>query len=103
MAGTREDNLHRFRSVGHVAILSAETQQRVLVPVDVVAAHGEELAALATQDAAWFDPETVRVDLRLVLEQAADASRPSIELALSEADHACRHGTGIAIVPPPAP
>lgn len=102
MAGTCDDNLHRFRSVGHIAIVSAETQQCVLVPVDVVGACGVELAALATQEAAWFGPETVRDDLRLLLEQSADAGRPPIELALDEADYACRYGTGIAIVPPPA-
>lgn len=102
MAGNRDDNLHRFRSVGHIAMLSAETHQCVLVPVDLVGACGEELAALATQEAAWFDPETVRDDLRLVLEQAAHAGRPLVELALFEADYACRYGTGVAIVPLPA-
>jgi hypothetical protein len=62
----------------------------------------KDLAALATPEAAWFDPPTVRDDLRFVLEQATVADRPPLEVALSEADYACREGSGIAVVPPPA-
>jgi hypothetical protein len=99
---TPDDNLNRFRSSGSVTVVSAETQQFVHLPVDAVEAVApDERRALRTSgEPGWFDPEPIRDELRLVLGRAAASDRAAVQQALSEADYACRYGTGIAVVPP---
>jgi hypothetical protein len=80
--GTPDDGLKRFRSPE-------------ALPAD------ERLVLRTTGEPGWFGPEPVRDDLRRILDEVAvEAHRIAVEAALSEAEYACRYGTGMAVVPP---
>ena len=103
MTGTIDESLGRskFRSVGHVTIVSAESQQYVRIRVEAVDALVDHLTTVRPRgQPAWFGPESVRDDHRLILKQADEPDRPALEAILSEADYACRFSTGMAVVPP---
>jgi hypothetical protein len=99
--GTPDSGLEAFRTAGSVTIVSAETQQRVAVPVELVAPLDDVLSAVhSAGEPGWFPPEPVRDDLRSVLARAAKSDRATIEVALEEVDYACSEGSGVAVVPP---
>ena len=101
--GTPDDGLKSFRSPGHVVVISGDTQVVTPVPIEAVEAlpAGALLALRTTGEPGWFGPEPVRDDLvRLRNEAAVEDHRTAVEAALSEAEYACRYGTGMAVVPP---
>jgi hypothetical protein len=95
--------LHAFASLGHVAIVSAETQTAALLTVDQVGLLStDERRALQTTGApAWFPPEPVRDELALLRARSAEVDLAAINSALELVEYACSTGTGVAIVPPP--
>lgn len=103
--GTPDDGLKRFRSPGQVVVISGDTQMLTPVPIEAVEAlpDDERLVLRTTGEPGWFGPEPVRDDLRRILDEVAvEAHRIAVEAALSEAEYACRYGTGMAVVPPGA-
>jgi hypothetical protein len=101
VTGTPDSGLEAFRTAGSVTIVSAETQQRVAVPVEVVEPLDGMLGAVhAAGEPGWFSPEPVRDDLRAILVRAAASDRAAVEAALAEVDYACSEGSGVAVIPP---
>lgn len=100
--GTPDSGLLHFRSPDHVTIISGDTQIVVQIPVDAIErVDAEELSILRTVGTpAWFSPEPVRDELLVVQHRVVEADREAVDVALSEAEYACRYGTGVAVVPP---
>lgn len=96
--------LYKFGRVDHVAVVSAEEQRAVTLPLDsvLVLDQRERRVFRTSGQAAWFDPTLVRDELRRIRERTTEPSAvAAVEETMALVDYSCETGTGVGIVPPP--
>lgn len=96
--------LHSYASPGQVIVVSAESQERVAIPVDSVCLLSDHERSLlrTTGSPAWYAAEPVREELTRLRDRVPGPDRVAVEQALELVEYACSTRTGVAIVPPPS-
>jgi hypothetical protein len=94
--------LYGYAVPDHVAVVSAEAQQAVLLSFASLGVLDEDERSVlrTTGSPTWSPPEAVREALILLRNRAPESDQAAIEQALRLVEDACSTRTGVAIVPP---